>query len=75
MRTKEKIENFQAYLRDLWSKTVDIRRKGSSAGEVANKIDLTDHKKNYPEIAGPGSDILAIESIYQLLESRNQTGN
>jgi cyclase len=75
MRTKEKIEHFQAYLRDLWSKTVDMKRKGLSAEEAAKKIDLTAHRKNYPEITGPGEDILAIERIYQLLESRDKTSN
>jgi glyoxylase-like metal-dependent hydrolase (beta-lactamase superfamily II) len=75
MRTKEKIDHFQAYLRDLWSKAADMKRKGMSSEDVAKKIDLTVHKKNYPEITGPGADILAIERIYQLIESRDKTRN
>ena len=74
MRTGDKIAHFQAYLRDLWFKTIDMRGKGASADEVAEKIDLTEHKKNYPQITGPGADIRAINRIYQLLELRENTG-
>ena len=70
MRTGEKIGYFQAYLRDLWDKTVEMRAKGISAEEAATKIDLTAHKKNYPEITGPGVDKRAIQRIYQLLDER-----
>ncbi len=75
MKTGEKIEHFQAYLRDLWHKTVEMREKGASADEVAEKIDLANHQKNYPQITGPGAEISAIERIYQLLELRENTGN
>ncbi len=70
MRTGEKIDHFQAYLRDLWQKTVNMRARGATADEVAEKIDLTIHSKNYPQITGPGAEILAVERIYQLLELR-----
>lgn len=70
MKTGEKIDHFQAYLRDLWQKTVVMRAKGATADEVAEKIDLTIHSKNYPRITEPGADKLAIERIYQLLELR-----
>jgi len=72
MRTGEKIGQFQAFLRDLWQKTVELRDKGYSADEVAEKIDLTAHAKDYPQITGPGADKLAIERIYQLLELREK---
>jgi cyclase len=75
MKTKDKIGHFQAYLRDLWDKTIDMRAKGASAEEVAAKIDLTVHSKNYPEITGPGVDIRSVKRIYQLLESRQNTRN
>ena len=75
LRTRDKIEHFQAYLRDLWFKTVDMRAKGASAEEVAKNIDLTEHAKNYPQITGPGADIRAINRIYQLLELRENNGS
>jgi cyclase len=70
MQTGEKIGQFQSYLRDLWDKTIDMRAKGASAEQVAAKIYLTVHKKNYPEITGLGVDIRAVKRIYQILESR-----
>jgi hypothetical protein len=75
MKTKDKIGHFQAYLRDLWDKTIDMRAKGASAEEVAAKIDLTVHSKNYPEITGPGVDIRSVKRIYQLLELQQNTRN
>jgi len=75
IKTNDKIGHFQAYLRDLWDKTIDMRAKGASAEEVAAKIDLTVHKKNYPEITIPGADIRSVKRIYQLLESRQITRN
>jgi cyclase len=75
MTTGEKIGYFQAFLSDLWDKTVEMRAKGISAEDVAAKIDLTSHKKNYPEIPGPGFDTRAIRRIYQLLDARENAGN
>ena len=72
MKTGEKIDHFQAYLRDLWQKTINMRAKGASAAEVAETIDLTGHRNNYPQITEPGADLLAVERIYQLLELREQ---
>jgi cyclase len=72
MNTGEKIGQFQAYLRDLWDKTIAMRAKGATAEEVAAKIDLTAHRKNYPEITGSGVDLRAVKRIYQLLESREE---
>jgi hypothetical protein len=52
-----------------------MKRNGASAEEVANEIDLTVHRENYPGITGPGANILAIERIYELLESRDKIRN
>ena len=70
MKTSEEIGHFQAYLKDMWDKTIDMKLKGASVEEASAKIDLTAHKKNYPEITGPGVDLRAVKRIYQLLESR-----
>ena len=75
MKTGEKIEQFQAYLKDLWDKTIAMKAKGITPEEVAAKIDLTAHRINYPEIAAPGVDLKAVKRIYQLLESREKTRN
>ena len=75
MKTGEKIGQFQAYLKDLWDKTIAMKAKGITPEEVAAKIDLTAHRINYPEIAAPGVDLRAVKRIYQLLESREKTRN
>lgn len=68
MRSKEPIENFQAYLRDLWLKTSQMHASGVSAEQAAQQIDMTNHSDNFAQIRGAGVDPRAIRRIYQLLE-------
>ncbi len=70
METREPIENFQAYLRDLWDKTEAMHRDGVSWEEAATLIDMTNHQQNYSQIQGPGVDRRAIRRIYELLDER-----
>lgn len=62
------IDNFQAYLGDLWTRTASLKDRGISAAQAAEQIDLTDHAANYPQIRGPGADPRAVNRIYQLLD-------
>lgn len=70
MRSREFIDNFQAYLRDFWPAVVEMYEEGIPAEEAAATIDMTAHADNFPQIQGPGADPRAINRIYQLLESR-----
>ena len=70
MRNKQPIENFQAYLRDLWDRASDQYRIGVTWEEAAEQIDMTDHSDNYAQISSPGVDPRAIRRIYQLLDER-----
>ena len=70
MRSRETIDNFQAYLRDLWPATIEMYENDIPADEAAAQIDMTAHAGNFPQIRGPGVDPRAINRIYQLLESR-----
>ena len=70
MRNKQPIENFQAYLRDLWDRTSLQYRMGVAWEEAAEQIDMTDHSDNYAQINSPGVDPRAIRRIYQLLDER-----
>ena len=70
MRSREIIDNFQAYLRDLWPATIEMYENDIPADEAAAQIDMTAHAANFPQIRGPGVDPRAINRIYQLLESR-----
>ncbi len=69
MRDKQPIENFQVYLRDLWSKTQSMHRQGVSWEEAALNLDMTNHAANYAQIRGPGVDPRAIRRIYELLDN------
>ena len=62
------IDNFQAYLADLWPKTARLKDQGMTADQAAEAIDMTNHAAAFPQIRGPGADIRAIRRIYQLLD-------
>ncbi|MEX0962421.1 MAG: MBL fold metallo-hydrolase [Pseudohongiellaceae bacterium] len=68
MRSTEPVGNFQAYLRDLWTKTSQMYARGVSADQAAQQIDMTNHSQNFPQIRGVGADPRAIRRIYQLLD-------
>ena len=70
MRSREVIDNFQAYLRDFWPAVAEMYDNGVPAEEAAATIDMTAHATNFPQIQGPGADPRAINRIYQLLEER-----
>lgn len=67
-RGKEKIEHFQAYLRDFWNQTEKLHREGVSADEAAKRIDLRAHAKNYPTITEVGVFPHGVVRAYELLE-------
>lgn len=68
MRTREPIDHFQAYLRDLWEKTAAMHGQGVSADDAATRIDMTNHRANYAQLTAPGVDPRAVRRIYQLLD-------
>ena len=67
---RAKINNFQAYLRDVWTEVSRLKKEGVSAAEAAKRADLTKHKQNFPTINGPGVPLIAVTRIYELLDSR-----
>jgi len=69
VRSKDPITHFQAYLTDLWQKTSAMNRRGLSAEQAAEQIDMTDHSDNYRQLQAPGVDPRAIRRIYELLEN------
>ena len=69
---KEKIEHFQAYIRDLWTHIVAKHEAGVSAEEAAKTTDLTSHAEHFPQIEGPGVHAHAVERVYALLDGAEQ---
>ena len=66
---KDRIELFQAFLRDLWQRVGALRSQELSAEQAAESVDMTDYRSNYPRLAAPGFDIRAIQRIYQLMDN------
>jgi glyoxylase-like metal-dependent hydrolase (beta-lactamase superfamily II) len=66
---KERIDWFQAYLRDLWKQTTALHGQQVTAADAATRIDLTAHKAHYPTITGPVNPA-AVSRIYEVIEKR-----
>jgi glyoxylase-like metal-dependent hydrolase (beta-lactamase superfamily II) len=71
-REREKIDYFQAYLRDLSQKIAEMHANGVSAADAAEQIDMTSHAAHFPTITGPGVHPHAVERAYALLEGTEQ---
>ncbi len=69
---KERIDWFQAYLRDLWTQSTALHDRGVSAADAAKQVDLTRHKVHYPAIAGAGVNPAYMARIYEVIENRAQ---
>ena len=65
---RQVINNFQAYLTDLWTKTAALKATGLSAEETAAQVDMTNHSANYAQIRAVGADVRGIRRIYELLD-------
>jgi len=69
---KERIDWFQAYLRDLWKQATALHDRGVAAADAAKQVDLTSHKAHYPTISGPGVNPAYMARIYEVIEKRAQ---
>lgn len=69
---KERIDWFQAYLRDLWRQSTALHDRGVSAADAAKQVDLTAHRAHYPTITGPGVNPAYMGRIYEVVENRAQ---
>jgi glyoxylase-like metal-dependent hydrolase (beta-lactamase superfamily II) len=67
---KERIDWFQAYLRDLWTQTRALHQQKVPAADAAKRIDMTTHKSHYPAINGPGVNPGAVARMYEVIERR-----
>jgi glyoxylase-like metal-dependent hydrolase (beta-lactamase superfamily II) len=69
---KERIDWFQAYLRDLWKQSTALHDRGVAAPEAAKQVDLTGHKAHYPTISAAGVNPAYMARIYEVIEKRAQ---
>ena len=69
---KALITAFQSYLKDLTVQVATLRAQGVTADEAAQKVDLTAHKADFPQITGPGADIRGVRRMYQWMDERSK---
>ncbi len=67
---KSLITAFQNYLSDFMTKVADLRKQGLSADEAAQKVDLTSHKTDFPQILGPGAEVRGVRRLYEWMDER-----
>ena len=67
---KSLITAFQSYLKDFMRQGADLRKQGLSADQTAQKVDLTSHKADFPQIQGPGADLRGVRRLYEWMDER-----
>jgi cyclase len=67
---RQKIDRFQAYLRDLWKQVAALKAQGLSAQDAARRVDMTAHRPIYPRIEGVGIDPRAVVRLYEVMDAR-----
>ena len=69
-KSKERIDWFQSYLRDIWQQASKLLADGIPAAEAARRIDMTSHKSHYTSINGPGVPLQGVTRMYAVMENR-----
>jgi glyoxylase-like metal-dependent hydrolase (beta-lactamase superfamily II) len=67
---KSLITAFQSYLTDITKKVADLRAQGATPEQAAQRVDLTSHAKEFPQITGPGADLRGVRRIYTWMDER-----
>jgi len=65
---KNRITAFQSYLTDVTRQVTELKKQGVSAEDAAQRVDLTSHGKDFPQIQGPGADLRGVRRIYAWLD-------
>ena len=68
---KALITAFQSYLTDFMAKGAELRKQGLSAEQAAQKIDLTSHSADFPQIKGPGAEVRGVRRLYEWMDERS----
>ena len=69
---KALITAYQSYLKDLSAQVAKLRAQGLTAEQAAQKVDLTSHKADFPQITGPGADLRGVRRMYAWMDERAQ---
>jgi cyclase len=66
------ITAFQSYLTDVTTQVAALRKQGLSPEDAAQRVDLTSHAKDFPQITGPGASVPGVRRIYEWMAERGQ---
>ena len=69
---KSLITAYQGYLTDLMAQVATLRKQGLSADQAAQKVDLTSHKADFPQIQGPGAEVRGVRRMYEWMDERDK---
>ena len=69
---KERIDYFQAYLRDVWQQASRLHAAHVPVEEAAKRIDMTAHKAHYATIQGPGLNPVYVQRMYDVMDGTAQ---
>lgn len=69
---KALITAYQSYLKDLMAEVAKLRAQGVTADQAAQKVDMTSHKADFPQITGPGADLRGVRRMYQWMDERTK---
>jgi cyclase len=69
---KAHITAYQSYLTDLTKQIADLRQRGVPAEEAAQRVDLTSHKGDFPQIQRPGADVRGVRRMYEWMDERGK---
>jgi glyoxylase-like metal-dependent hydrolase (beta-lactamase superfamily II) len=67
---KERIDWFQAYLRDFWRQGTILHGEKVAAADAARRIDMTAHKAHFPAITAPGVNPAWVARMFEVMEHR-----
>jgi len=67
---KERIDWFQAYLKDIWQQTSKLRADGVPAAEAARRVDMTGHKAHYASITAVGVPVPGVTRMYAVMDGK-----
>jgi cyclase len=68
---KSLITAYQSYLKDFMSQVTELRKQGLSAEETAQKVDMTSHSGDFPQIKGPGAEVRGVRRMYEWMDERS----
>ncbi|HEY2153027.1 MAG TPA: MBL fold metallo-hydrolase [Vicinamibacterales bacterium] len=69
-RGKERIDWFQAYLRDFWKQGTILHGEKVPAADAARRIDMTAHRAHFPAITTPGVNPAWVARMFEVMEHR-----